>query len=114
MLSVRGFEPHQKNLIDRLGKPEFANRVDVKSRLLSGRNNGLKIALSEWSKEELAPRGSGSRSWVSKLKLSLGFDHLEIVLVFTCWPYASWVRIPHAIPPHFSWFDSSSEEIMPP
>ena len=107
---MRGFEPHQKNLIDRLGKPEFANRVNVESRLLSGRNNGLKIALSEWSKENY-----GSQvCWVSKLKLSLGFDHLEILLVFTYWPYASRVRIPHAIPPHFSWFDSSSEEILKP
>ena len=66
MLSVRGFESHQKNLIDRLGKPEFANRVNVKSRLLSGRNNGLKVALSEWSKENYGSQVCG----VYKLRVS--------------------------------------------
>ena len=66
MLSVRGFEPHQKNLIDRLGKPEFANRVNVESRLLSGRNNGLKVALSEWSKET----GRSQVCGVYKLRVS--------------------------------------------
>ena len=54
-------------------------------------------ALSEWSKENCSPRGSRSRSWVSKLRISWGDGHLMNSLVFTCCPYASWVRIPHAV-----------------